>query len=268
MGLVRTTTSALQKVASLQTKFPARPRSTLSNLQQPLSCRSQVQRPLRLLPSIPRTTSQTSRQIVTMTLGSDAQYPGTAVERLNSAKERASSLKPAQLNADWDSVRVAVLGACGLRDLQRSAPGQGYTGHCFADYNHCDCTTMLGEVSHNENQGQVQGIAMGNQLGPGIQNASDPELGPGGSWCTCQQGANQEPPRDVAHLQFKSRIAFKLVWCPNTEFKAFVLVDDAGNLLNTGVPTGRLPPMPERVMNYKLVQGSKYAKAAEEVRLE
>ena len=59
---------------------------------------------------------------------------------------------------------------------------------------------------------QVVGIAAGNQLGPGIALASLPELGPGGSWSTCLMGCASEPPRDVAHLQFKARIAFKLVW--------------------------------------------------------
>jgi hypothetical protein len=36
----------------------------------------------------------------------------------------------------------------------------------------------------------------------------------GGSWSTCMIGSNKSPPQDVAHLQFKSRIAFKLVWTP------------------------------------------------------
>lgn len=66
--------------------------------------------------------------------------------------------------------------------------------------------------SSNENEGKVAGIAFTNQLGPGIQIASIPELGAGGSWSTCMMGCNQDPPQDVAHLQFRSRIAFKLVW--------------------------------------------------------
>jgi hypothetical protein len=45
--------------------------------------------------------------------------------------------------------------AGGLRDLPDAAPGRGYTGHSFNDYNHCDLTTMLGAVAHNENRGQV-----------------------------------------------------------------------------------------------------------------
>ena len=49
--------------------------------------------------------------------------------------------------------RLAVLGACGLRDLRSVPPGAGNTSHCFNDYNHCDCCTMLGEVSVNPTQG-------------------------------------------------------------------------------------------------------------------
>ena len=94
--------------------------------------------------------------------------------------------------------------------------------------------------------------------------ASLPECGQGGSWSTCTNGCNVEPPQDVAHVQFKSRIAFKLVWCPPT-FTTFVLVDDEGGLLASGTPTGRVPAMRERQGNFAMVQGSKYAREAERV---
>ena len=96
----------------------------------------------------------------------------------------------------------------------------------------------------------------------------------------------------VAHVQFRSRIAFKLVWAPPT-FEAFVLVDDAGDrawhmrhsghcgrtadllfaialiflgdLLNSGTPAGELPSLRQRQQNYALVRGSKYAAAAEKL---
>mmetsp|Transcript_18577 Transcript_18577/g.35905 ORF Transcript_18577/g.35905 Transcript_18577/m.35905 type:complete len:200 (+) Transcript_18577:46-645(+) len=195
--------------------------------------------------------------------GTDPEYPGTALERLKAARERASSLSKSQLSEDWEQVRRHLLWAAGLKDNSRTAPGNGYTGHCFNDYIHCDATTMLGEVSHNENGGQVKGIQRGNQLGPGITQASLPELGPGGSWCTCMNGCHTEPPSDVAHVQFRSRIAWKMVWCAVTEYKSFVLVDDEGALLASGTPTGQLPDVRERRANYKLVQGSKYARAAD-----
>jgi len=70
------------------------------------------------------------------------------------------------------------------------------------------------------------------QLGPGIRIASLPELGPGGSWSTCLMGCNAPEPRDVAHLQFRSRIAFKLVWAPPS-FDACV---------RARRPTAHLPP--------------------------
>ena len=130
----------------------------------------------------------------------DPAYPGTAVARMHAARARA---RKANLTGPWGEVRRAILFAGGLKDLPNALPGQGYTGHSFNDWNHCDLTAMVGSVSSNENRGQVAGIAASNQLGPGISMASLPELGPGGSWSTCLMGCNSEPPRDVAHLQFK-----------------------------------------------------------------
>ena len=150
------------------------------------------------------------------TMPVDPEYPGTAVERLNAVRARVAELAQGNdLNGRWEDVRRKLLWAGGLRDLPDAIPGQGYTGHSFNDYNHVDLTTMLDRVSNNENDGAVKGIAIGNNLGNGIRMASLPELGPGGSWSTCAMGCNQEPPRDVAHIQFRSRIAFKLVWVPN-----------------------------------------------------
>jgi hypothetical protein len=110
----------------------------------------------------------------------------------------------------------------------------------------------------------------------------------GGSWSTCMIGANKSPPQDVADLQFKSRVAFKLVWSPPTFdtvmrnycyhrvekhlspvsclpsstrsdcmlylccFTQFVLVDDAGAMLAEGHPTGELPSLNERRRNYQV----------------
>jgi len=175
---------------------------------------------------------------------------------------RAKTLGAEALSGEWEGVRRLVLWAGGLKDLPRAVPGQGYTGHSFNDANHCDLTTMKGDVSANENDGSVKGIVVGNRLGEGIRIASLPECGPGGSWSTCMQGCNSEPPMDVAHVQFRSRIAFKLVWCPPS-YGSFVLVDDAGTLLTGGTPSGRLPSMRERQINYLMVKGSKYATAAE-----
>ena len=195
----------------------------------------------------------------------DSQYPGTAVARLASVHDRVLQLSFDDLNGRWEDVRRKLLWAGGLRDLPDAIPGEGYTGHSFNDFNHVDLTCMLGEVSDNENNGLVQGIAKGNRLGNGIRIASIPDLGPGGSWSTCAMGCNKNPPEDVAHLQFQSRIAFKLVWVPNENYDTFVLVDDGGNRLAIGNPSvsSELPALRERQLNYRLVAGSKYAVEAD-----
>ena len=115
--------------------------------------------------------------------------------------------------------------------MQSAVPGQGYTGHSFNDFNHVDLTPMLLDVSHNENEGRVAGIHRRNPLGDGIKIASLGRkmafqlvaLGPPVRWVVTQN------PQDVAHVQFQSRIAFKLVWCPPA-FNTFVLIDDDGKI--------------------------------------
>lgn len=79
-------------------------------------------------------------------------------------------------------------------------------------------------------------------------------------------GCNNNPPSDVAHIQFRSRIAFKLVWVPNENYDTFVLVDDDGLFLAKGTPSdgpGGLPSLRERQSNYRIVQGSKYSREAD-----
>ena len=185
----------------------------------------------------------------------DEEYPGTSVTRMNAAVANVKALTPAELNGDYEAVRKAFLKAGGLYDLPS-------TSHCFTDFNHNDLTTMNHESQYNENDGSVKGISKGNNLGSAIAAGSDPSLGDGGSWCTCMIGSGENPPNDVAHTQFHSRIAFKLVWVPPS-FESFVLVDDSGKLLNKGTPTGVLPDLDERKGNYNLVKGSKYAAAAD-----
>lgn len=194
----------------------------------------------------------------------DAEYPGTATTRLTNAVARVRALSTDDLSMAWPEVRRRLLEAGGLKDLPRARPGMGYTGHAFNDWNHCDLTTMSGDTSHNLNDGAVSGIAVGNALGKGIQIASQPELGPGGSWSTCIMGCHREPPNDVAHIQFRSRIAFKLVWCP-PEYTSFVLVDDAGVLLASGKPTGQLPALVERKENFRATGDGRYSTAAKEL---
>jgi len=201
----------------------------------------------------------------------DIDYPGTSYDRLMNVRGRVAELNATigVLDKAWEDVRQKLLWAGGLRDLTDAVPGKGYTGHCFNDYNHVDLTTMSDDVLDNTNNGKVKGIAIGNQLGRGIRIAALPELGQGGSWTTCQIGCHKDPPEDVAHLQFKSRIAFKLVWSPINNFETFVLVDDDGTLLAKGTPKddGFLPPLRERMLNFRAVMGSKYALAADNLQL-
>jgi len=217
-----------------------------------------------------RNVADSARQSIPLnsessTMTFDKEYPGTAVERMMAVRARVAQLAEEDLNGPWDDVRRKLLWAGGLRDLPDAVPGQGYTGHAFNDYNHVDLTCMAEKVSDNQNDGSVREIAVGNLLGPGIRAASLPELGPGGSWSTCANGSNKDPPQDVAHVQFRSRIAFKLVWAPNPNFDTFVLVDDDGKELARGTPSGDLPSIRQRQLNYAIVQGGKYAKAAEAI---
>ena len=196
--------------------------------------------------------------------GRDPQYPGTAVHRLGVITRKVRAIPQDVLDGPWEPARRALLDAAGLR-ADRS------TNHAFNDDNHCDVTPMLSGVQQESNaDGAVAQISRGNLLGPHIQAASvvDGDFAcaggdAGGSWSTCTNGAHQNPPKDVAHVQFRSRVAFKLVWCP-PEFSKFVLVDDEGQLLRTGQPQGG-PHARYRQGNFAIVQGGKYAQAAESV---
>ena len=135
----------------------------------------------------------------------DPEFPGTAVERMLNIRARVKELAQGDdLNQPWEVVRRKLLWAGGLKDLTNVAPGRGYTGHAFNDFNHVDCTAMLPVDS--QNNGEIEGIARGNFLGEGIRIASLPELGPGGSWSTCALGCNKDPPQDVAHVRNQAHI--------------------------------------------------------------
>ena len=198
-------------------------------------------------------------------MGGNDMYPGTATSRMLEGRARAASLSEEELSKDWESVRGKLLWAAGLKDLRDVPPGRGNTAHCFNDFNHVDATTMRMEDADNENGGRVAGMAYANPLGAGIRVARDETMGEGGSWCTCILGSNAEPPKDVAHVQFQSRVAWKLVWVPGPErdFKRFVLVDDEGEFLATGRPSGNVPAVYERERNYETVRGGRYARVAD-----
>lgn len=149
--------------------------------------------------------------------------PGTATDRVDAIRSRVAQV---DLSGRWDDVREELVQSCGL------AVGD-FTGHCFNDFNHVDCCAMKqGAVHRTNSESLVPGMHAVNHLGAHITGASDLSFGPGGSWCTCHLNS----PFDVCHKQFGASTAFKLVWCEGTKLAA--LVDDSGNLLNWGTPTG------------------------------
>ena len=92
------------------------------------------------------------------------------------------------------------------------------------------CTGIVHADTHNFSPIQNIIFAVGHRLGP-------VESGLPLSWTRwfveylCEWLQYNDPPQDVDHIQFRSRIAFKLGWVPNERFDAFVLVDDDGNEL-------------------------------------
>lgn len=145
------------------------------------------------------------------------------------------------LNWNWKNVRQRILWVGGLKDLCTSIPGQEYTGHLFNDYNHVNLTCMLDQATVNLNDCSVKQIAVWNWSRPGIQIDTLLELGTGSSWSTCANGCDQKPLQDVAHIQFWSRIEFKLAWVLNHAFDRFALVDDDGKELALGRASEGLP---------------------------
>lgn len=172
----------------------------------------------------------------------DKSCPGTAEERLHAARERARSLN-GKLTMNWKDVRKKLLWAAGLADIMK-------TSHCFEDYNHVTAATMKEKAYDNKHNGSVQGMARGNSLGGVIRSGSLKE-GTGfetdGSWCTCALQA----PSDVAHVQFKSKAAFYLVWPPG--YSKFALATEDGELLACGQPTGDLPRLWHRQENWRQI---------------
>ncbi|CEM02052.1 unnamed protein product [Vitrella brassicaformis CCMP3155] len=172
---------------------------------------------------------------------------------------KAESLaKEVSLNGDFSEVRRQLVSACGLKNSYQ-------TGHCFGDYNHVDCCTMQMEYSTELNNNRVAGMHATNPLAHvinpnSIQDSSFADA-QGGSWCTCHIGAGNNK-QDVCHIQFQSKIGFKLVWC-GADYDLAILVDDDGVLINSGKPTGSLPPLSQRQANYRVVQGSLFDKCSE-----
>ena len=180
--------------------------------------------------------------------------PGTALDRRATAQEAVVQV---DMSGDWADVRHALVRACGLKVEQS-------TSHCFEDFNHVDCCTMVDDNTHRTNeQSRVPGMHHVNLLGPHITRASNSAHGPGGSWCTCHLNS----PFDVCHKQFGSSTAFKLVWCKGSTLAA--VTDDSGNLLNWGRPRGDSNSVPgygaakARAQDWRVLESSPNATMTE-----
>eukprot|EP00927_Polykrikos_kofoidii_P074426 TRINITY_DN70421_c0_g1_i1.p1 TRINITY_DN70421_c0_g1~~TRINITY_DN70421_c0_g1_i1.p1 ORF type:complete len:265 (+),score=24.38 TRINITY_DN70421_c0_g1_i1:44-796(+) len=183
----------------------------------------------------------------------DSRYPGTAVGRLNSVLQRVKDLDC--LNGPWPKVRSMLLHAGGIRENHS-------TRDAFNDDRHWDLTTMLRNIPQIVNDGAcAKDVPLCNVIGPHIVTASVDSIGIGYSWCTCLMGCHHEPPDDMAHTEFSSRVTFKLVWVPPM-YDRFVLVDDEGGEIRRGSPQGELPLLKTRKKNFARVRGGKYAIAA------
>ena len=185
-------------------------------------------------------------------------YEGTSEKRLKTIHKNLKSIPEKSLIDRWENIRIKLLNAGGLKILPE-------TQHIFNDFNHCDLTPMKKSTFENKNNDKVEGIDTVNYLGNVIRKCSinsDGFTDNDGSWGTCMIGCNQNPPQDVAHLQFNSKIAFKLIWLP-PNYDDFIIVDDNGNILKKGTNLDKnIPDKNQRIMNFQAVEGpiSKYTK--------
>lgn len=142
----------------------------------------------------------------------DNKYPGTADSRMQTIRDRVKNLKEEQLGSDWNDVRQLLLWAGGLKNTHRyKSVALGDTARFFNDFNHCDIIAVKEDFATLFSD-DLEGRVDPTNSGLIMSVASVKDLGPGLSWCTCMVGCNENPPKDVAHLHYKARIAFKLVW--------------------------------------------------------
>lgn len=187
-----------------------------------------------------------------------SNYDGTSSKRLQTIHRNLNKIPDESLIDNWETIRVKLLQAGGLKNVFE-------TQHILNDFNHCDITPMKKKTFEHINQNKVKGIDKVNYLGDLIRKCSinyglfsDKD----GTWGTCMIGCNQLPPQDVAHLQFNSKIAFKLIWLP-PEYNNFIIVDDDGNLLKKGQNLNKdIPNKSERKLNFQTADSpnSKYTK--------
>merc|ERR1712083_963246 len=93
----------------------------------------------------------------------------------------------------FTDIRSDLVYACGLKNDIRE------TSHCFSDFNHVDCCSIMTQFSSNTNEeARVKGMDPVNDLSYHIQQYSLPLGGDeNGSWCTCEIGAPEDVPFTV-----------------------------------------------------------------------
>ena len=71
------------------------------------------------------------------------KYSGTALARMITCRQRASSLSFSEVTDQWSIVRKRLLWAAGLKDISfQDGYTHGVTTHGFNDWNHVDVTCM------------------------------------------------------------------------------------------------------------------------------
>lgn len=134
-----------------------------------------------------------------------APYPAPSPSKIFSRVQLAEAKRTEQHCSSVGILPVYKKGSLAVRELQQACPRCNPLLKAMrlrtTPMHGCAIrlTVYTGDLT------QVKGIQRGNQLGPGITQASLPELGPGGSWCTCMNGCHTEPPSDVAHVQVRAR---------------------------------------------------------------
>ena len=71
---------------------------------------------------------------------------GSATKRAAAAR---NAVKQIDLSGEWSTVRRQIVSACGLRV-------KASTSHCFEDFNHVDCCTMVDKHTHRTNRVRTQ----------------------------------------------------------------------------------------------------------------
>lgn len=173
-----------------------------------------------------RTTRKKQPSQAPLRGGGGDSYPNTDTTTLMAITKKIRNWTSVDVQGSWREVRNKLMDISGL------STSCGHTSHCFNDWNHVDLLCVDESKYHLTNQeSQVLGIDHVNSLEDVIRHCTSQGQR---VWTTCMMGCSrEEEPQDVAHQQFKCKIAFKLVWLPGLEEKydRFCLLDEEGDVL-------------------------------------